>query len=207
VLASDRRRIVTALRRNLDAAAQEIAGGDAHAGGQAVRVARRFALAATAGDLATRYGLTGWPEGEALVAARACYTAWLDGFGGTGNREERQLFAHVCGFLEAHGGSRFEPHTLAVDPESQDKDHGPVRPIPSRGLIRDRVGFTKPDGQGAPCTWLCRRRSGARWQPATMCDGPPTRWRGTAGCLPRTGDLPARSVSRRWARAPTACTC
>lgn len=148
VLASDRRKIMAALRRNLDAAVQEITGGDARAGGQAARVARRFALAATAGDLATRYGLTGWPEGGALMAARTCYTAWLDGFGGTGNREERQLFAHVRAFLEAHGGSRFEPHTYAADPEAQDKDQGPVRPIPSRGVIRDRVGFTKPDGQG-----------------------------------------------------------
>jgi len=79
---------------------------DAH--GQIHRVACRFALAAAAGELATHYGLTGWNEGEAFNAAKTCFTAWLDGFGGTDNRERRRLLEQVRAFFEVHAQSRFE---------------------------------------------------------------------------------------------------
>lgn len=78
------------------------------AAGQVVRVARRFALAAVAGEMASGYGLTGWEDGEATAGAAACFAAWLDAFGGCGNREERALLIQVRGFFEAHGASRFE---------------------------------------------------------------------------------------------------
>ena len=133
LLARDRQELVPALRDNLDALAREIADG-ADATGQSLRVARRFALAAVAGDLATRYGLIAWPEDEALNAAKACFRAWLDGFGTGGNREERMLLAQVRQCLEAHGASRFEPYGGA------DPDRGPI--------IRDRLGFTKRNETG-----------------------------------------------------------
>ncbi len=59
------------------------------AAGQVLRVAQRFGLVAVAGELATRYGVTGWAEGEAIQAAGRCFAAWLDSFGGAGNREDR----------------------------------------------------------------------------------------------------------------------
>ncbi|SFO42995.1 hypothetical protein [Nitrosospira briensis] len=65
----------------------------ANAAGQVERVARRFALVAMAGGLATRWKLTGWAEGEAIQAARKCFAAWMDAFGGSGNREERFILA------------------------------------------------------------------------------------------------------------------
>jgi uncharacterized protein (DUF927 family)/phage/plasmid primase-like uncharacterized protein len=131
VLARDRAALLGSLRENLDAVTAELAGTDAS--GQVRRVARRFALAALAGDLASGYGLTGWPAGEALAAARTCFAAWLSAFGGHGNHEERSLLAQVEAFLEAHGGSRFEP----ID----GVDRGPP--------VRDRVGFVRIDGDGA----------------------------------------------------------
>ena len=79
-----------------------------NAGGQVERVARRFGLIAVAGEIATRYGLTGWPEHECEGAAAKCFRSWLESFGGTGNREERALLAQVRGFFEQHGASRFE---------------------------------------------------------------------------------------------------
>ena len=79
-----------------------------NADGQAQRVARRFALVATAGELATHYGLTGWKENEAIDAAQKCFAVWLEAFG-TGNRVERALLEQVKAFFEAHGSSRFEP--------------------------------------------------------------------------------------------------
>jgi putative DNA primase/helicase len=80
----------------------------ADAAGQVERVARRFALVSVAGELATEYGLTGWSMGEATQGARACFNAWLDAFGGNGNREARAIVTQARAFLETHGASRFE---------------------------------------------------------------------------------------------------
>ncbi len=85
------------------------------AAGQVLRVARRFALVAVAGELATHYGLTGWPEGEAITAAQKCFAAWLDAFGGTANREERAMLSQVRAFFETHGASRFEDMNAETD--------------------------------------------------------------------------------------------
>ncbi len=87
----------------------------AGAAGQVLRVAQRFGLVAVAGELATYYGVTGWPDGEATQAAKRCFAAWLESFGGTGNREDRALLAQVRGFFEAHGASRFEDIGATVD--------------------------------------------------------------------------------------------
>ncbi|SCY58164.1 protein of unknown function [Legionella israelensis DSM 19235] len=76
--------------------------------GQIIRVARRFALVAAAGELASRFGLTGWKEGESFAAAKICFTAWLEAFGADGNREDRAIMAQVRAFFESHGASRFD---------------------------------------------------------------------------------------------------
>ena len=86
-----------------------------HAAGQVERVARRFALIAMAGELATHCKLTGWPEGQAIHAARKCFAAWMEAFGGCGNREERAILAQVRGFFETHGASRFEDISATID--------------------------------------------------------------------------------------------
>jgi len=76
--------------------------------GQVDRVARRFGLVAVAGEIATQYGLTGWDQGESGAAVGKCFASWLDGFGGTGNHEERALLAQVRAFFETNGASRFQ---------------------------------------------------------------------------------------------------
>lgn len=85
------------------------------ASGQVTRVARRFGLVAAAGELAGIQGLTGWQEGEVSDAVGKCFAAWVDGFGGVGNREERALLAQVRAFFEAHGSSRFEDMGASVE--------------------------------------------------------------------------------------------
>ncbi|SEJ33084.1 Uncharcterized protein, DUF927 family [Azotobacter beijerinckii] len=77
------------------------------AGQQARRVAARFALVATAGELATRLGVTGWPEHTAWQAARVCFKAWLDARGGAGNLEEDAIVSHLRTLIELHGEARF----------------------------------------------------------------------------------------------------
>jgi uncharacterized protein (DUF927 family) len=58
--------------------------------------------------MASREGITGWSAGEAARAVKTCLAAWLEGFGGDGNREDREVLSQVRAFFEAHGSSRFE---------------------------------------------------------------------------------------------------
>jgi uncharacterized protein (DUF927 family)/phage/plasmid primase-like uncharacterized protein len=102
----DRPHIVASLAADLVAFVAETAPPDA--GGQVLRVARRFALVAVAGEMATRYGLTGWAEGEAVRAAQRCFHSWMQTFGGAANVEARTILSQVRAFFEAHGSSRFE---------------------------------------------------------------------------------------------------
>ncbi|WP_175999271.1 DUF927 domain-containing protein [Burkholderia stabilis] len=89
---------------------------------QVARVAKRFCLVAVAGELATAHGLTGWPRGEAVEAARRCFEGWLELRGGTGNSDEADAVRQVLHFLVAHGDNRFVWMNRAQD------DHRPNAP-------------------------------------------------------------------------------
>ena len=75
--------------------------------GQAKRVANRFALVAVAGELASKAKITGWQQGQAIAAAKACFENWLSNYGSTGNHEQRQIIKQVQAFIHANGKSRF----------------------------------------------------------------------------------------------------
>ena len=85
------------------------------ASGQVMRVARRFALVAAAGELATQAGITGWDPKMASQAAAQCFSSWIANFGGSGNREDRVLLEQVRAFFETHGSSRFEDMASRVE--------------------------------------------------------------------------------------------
>lgn len=76
-------------------------------GGQLYRVGERFALIAAAGELATHYGITTWPPGEAEQAVARCFQDWIDYRGGADNQEYFAILAHIRRFFEMHGESRF----------------------------------------------------------------------------------------------------
>lgn len=99
--------------------------------GQVHRVARRFAIVAAAGELASQHGLTGWPQGEASLAVALCFHSWLDGFGGNGSREERAILSQVRSFFELNGASRFDSVNN-----------------PNNERIKQRAGFYKTDETG-----------------------------------------------------------
>ncbi|WP_300392248.1 DUF927 domain-containing protein [uncultured Psychrobacter sp.] len=83
---------------------------------QAHRVAKRFAIVAAAGEMATSADITGWQAGQATTAVRVCLDNWLDNYGRDGEHEQRQIIKHIQAFIEQHGSSRFEPrhsHTCA----------------------------------------------------------------------------------------------
>jgi len=80
-----------------------------NAGGQAQRVAARFAIIAAAGELASSFSITGWEAGEAIKAVKTCYEAWVDNREGTGQLEHRKMVEQLQHYLENYGESRFSP--------------------------------------------------------------------------------------------------
>ena len=103
--------------------------------GQAKRAAARFAVLALAGELATEYGITGWPKGEAIRAAAVAFAAWCALRGkGRGNLERDQVTERMAGFIERHGDSRFS------DADSDDEQRA--------AMVRDRAGWWKDTDEG-----------------------------------------------------------
>jgi putative DNA primase/helicase len=98
--------------------------------GQDKRAAARFALIGLAGELATEYGVTGWPEGAAIHAAAECFGLWRS-MRGRGNDERCQIAERVSGFIERHGDGRFS------DADAREE-------IP----IRDRAGWWRDGVEG-----------------------------------------------------------
>lgn len=86
----------------------EVEYGLANSDGQVRRVLQRIALICAAGELATEFGTTGWPVGEAQGAALTILGPWLDGRGGSGAAEARDAIERTRSFIIAHGASRFE---------------------------------------------------------------------------------------------------
>jgi putative DNA primase/helicase len=89
-------------------AADEFKAKYARTGGPQVgRVAESFALVAAAGTLATREGITGWPDGAAFEGAAKCFDAWLKERGTDGSSDEASILKQVRRFYQLHGDSRF----------------------------------------------------------------------------------------------------
>lgn len=78
------------------------------AGGQVIRAATRFAAVGFAGELATEWGITGWPQGEAMRAAMRLFRDWITAYGGEENREPRQMVEQVRAWIQAHSSGRLE---------------------------------------------------------------------------------------------------
>ncbi|MBN8519997.1 MAG: DUF927 domain-containing protein [Candidatus Accumulibacter sp.] len=111
--------------------------------GQDKRAATRFALLGLAGELATEYGLTDWPAGEATQAAAEGFNLWRS-LRGKGNDERRQILARVSDFIERHGDGRF---SRARTPEEIKMFNGD--PDRASGLIvRDRAGWWRDTDEG-----------------------------------------------------------
>jgi putative DNA primase/helicase len=100
--------------------------------GQVTRVARRFALIAAAGELATKMGITGWPEKTAYSLVYQCFIDWISSRGSLLPYEEDAGLEKVRLFFQLHGDSRFARWDQAAD----------------RTIIQ-RAGFKKQDDEGA----------------------------------------------------------
>jgi len=75
--------------------------------GQAHRVLKRFAIAALAGELATKAGLTGWPAGAAKAAARQMFRDWFEAEEGVTTSEIDRAVQRTRDYVAKHPG-RFQ---------------------------------------------------------------------------------------------------
>jgi putative DNA primase/helicase len=78
------------------------------ADGQDDRVFKFFFTIGFAGELATRYGITVWPAGEALAAAIGEFRRWISNKGGYGNQEEKQMLEQIKHFFATYSQSKFQ---------------------------------------------------------------------------------------------------
>lgn len=102
------------------------------ADGQVKRVADRFALVAAAGDLASLFGITGWPVGTAREACLQIFKDWLAERGGAGSGEEADARRRLAEAIETYGASRFQKWHVNSD----------------RAVITPRWGFVKTHAEG-----------------------------------------------------------
>jgi uncharacterized protein (DUF927 family) len=79
-----------------------------NANGQDDRVFKFFFTIGFAGELATRYGITGWPVGEALTAVIEEFDRWIAHKGGFGNQEEKQILEQIKYFFATYSQSKFQ---------------------------------------------------------------------------------------------------
>jgi len=112
------------------------------ASGQVRSVARRFAIVAVGGELATSSGITGWNEDTARELTRLCFQDWLHQRGTTGRREDEQAIVQVRDFLSKHGESRFERW---VDPKAAELPQSEAMPEPpgERFRTQNRAGWKR----------------------------------------------------------------
>lgn len=102
------------------------------ADGQVRRMARRFSLIATAGELAAEAGIVPWPPTDAEGAAALCLEAALSERGTVGAREDASAVRKLRDFIMAHGQSRFaiwqDPHSRRQEDDERGIDGGEARP-------------------------------------------------------------------------------
>ena len=103
--------------------------------GQARRVAKRFAIAAAALELAAP--VTGLPVGVGMAGVKKCFDEWLEA-NGAGKHEDRRIIEQAEDFIAQHAlGTRF----MEWSDKSTNKDH---------------AGYRKQEGEKLEL-WIIRR--------------------------------------------------
>jgi len=103
------------------------------------RALTRFALVAAAGELATKFGITGWERGESRRAAVRCFRDWIRDRGGLGQSDVEGGIRQVRYLLQTRGAGHFQPVVTRIDSTTHE-------PIEEKILQRD--GFSKyEDGE------------------------------------------------------------
>ncbi|MFQ2169297.1 DUF927 domain-containing protein [Aeromonas veronii] len=72
--------------------------------GQVQRVADAFGLISAAGELANRFGITGWPAGSVAAVVEQLFRKWLARRGTSGSLEEANIIEQLVELLERRRG-------------------------------------------------------------------------------------------------------
>lgn len=107
--------------------------------GQIQRVAKRFALVAVAGELATEYGVLPWSTGEASNFADACFRSFVENFE-TSEQKELRLCQGVIDYVVA-----FPENFTSVYPD------GKVYPAANPRPLCGSVIYGATLSGGVPC--------------------------------------------------------
>jgi putative DNA primase/helicase len=136
ILADDPETVLTTTRDRIAGIQKKLLDGAGESGGQAFRVAHRFALIAAAGELAAvALGLP-WAENEAERAAALCFDAWRSTLGGEGPGELVAAMDSLRSAVEKHGESRFRIlHDMTQE-----------APLSGQG-VRDLIGYRFKRGE------------------------------------------------------------
>jgi uncharacterized protein (DUF927 family) len=102
------------------------------------RALRRIALIGAAGELATEWGITGWPVGEATRAAARIGWDWIQTRGGTGQTDVDNAIHELRRFIATKGTTHFQSLHPRYDTHSD--------PIVER--LVERAGFWQEDEDG-----------------------------------------------------------
>ncbi len=123
---------------------------DVPSDGQVQRVLARFGIAALAGELATKFGLTGWKPGAAQSAARELFIDWFEARGGSTQTEikeavgrtQRYVATNLAGFAKI-GAQTSRPRDgwsdegwVYILPECWKTIHGANDPVEAARLVR-----------------------------------------------------------------------
>lgn len=133
-----------------------LAAADIPPGGQVPRVLSRFAIAALAGEMATKFGLTGWETGASFAAARELFLDWFEARDGVTrgeiNEAVEQTRDYVSKNLErflvlgASGGVPLDGWRdegwIYIRPECWKTIHGPNDPV-ERARLHQAAGLLK----------------------------------------------------------------
>lgn len=111
------------------------------------RAAGHFAVVAMAGELASLYGVTGWPQGAARDAVRRLFAEWLDARGTPGAIDTENGLNAVRELISRHGDSRFHGINDAL---SSVNDRAGVKEVGPRGygfdaLANETIYFVFPE--------------------------------------------------------------
>lgn len=130
--------------------------------GQARRVLKRFAIAALAGELATKAGLTGWPAGAARAVARSMFRNWFKAEEGVTNAEIDTAVQRTRDYVAKHPG-RFQTigtednhpvdgwrdaHWVYIRRECWQRIHAPNDPTEIARLHKEGGFLKAPKGGG-----------------------------------------------------------
>jgi phage/plasmid primase-like uncharacterized protein/uncharacterized protein (DUF927 family) len=113
-------------------------------GPQASRVMASMGLIALAGEMASRYGITGWQRGAAFDAALHCYRLWSQGRAAGTDFEAVSLIRQVYDFTTRYSDSRFSP--VDVGSDRPGGKAGTVRAI--NPVVHHRAGWYRDLGNG-----------------------------------------------------------